>query len=34
MVGVIGIGCDDPSSDDSIRKSLYLVQVWMCEGER
>ena len=32
VVGVIGIGCDDPSSDESIRSSLYLVQELLTGG--
>ena len=31
-MGVIGIGCNDPSSDDSIRSSLYLVQEHLTGG--
>ena len=31
-MGIIGIGADDPTSDASIRESLYLVQEHLAGG--
>lgn len=33
IVNVMGVGCDDPTRDDSIRKSLFLVQEYLPGGD-
>ena len=33
IVNVMGVGCDDPTKDESIRKTLFLVQEYLPGGD-